>query len=139
VGRTESLDLLSRNLRARRHPSCSLLWANDPPHTPPAEIHIVSMRPRIALPLLLLTLTLCGLAQVTRGTPPLGSFSGGHSDVVNEANLNVHFTSPVIHKAGRGMPFTYDLSYDSSVYYAFTDPNTGVTSWQPVTNWGWRG
>jgi hypothetical protein len=62
-----------------------------------------------------------------------------HSDVVNEANLNVHFTSPVIHKAGRGMPFTYDLSYDSSVYYAFTDPNTGVTSWQPVTNWGWRG
>jgi len=35
--------------------------------------------------------------QVTTGTPPFGSFAGG-PDVVNLANLNSHWTFPVLHK-----------------------------------------
>jgi hypothetical protein len=67
------------------------------------------------------------------GTPPFGSFGGGPFDIVNLANLNVHFAVPIVHKAERGMPFTYDLSYDSSIWY----PSGGT--WAHVANWGWRG
>src|SRR6266516_6849199 len=74
-------------------------------------------------------------AQVATGTPPFGSFGGG-PDVINLANLNSHIAIPVIHKAGRGTNFTYDLSYDSSVWYPVT--TSGTTTWQPVPNWGWR-
>src|SRR4029077_6602422 len=44
---------------------------------------------------------------------------------------------PVLHKSGRGTDFTYDLSYDNSVWYPVTSGST--TSWQPVQNYGWRG
>jgi len=75
--------------------------------------------------------------QVSTGTPPFGSFGGGPFDTVNLGNLNVHFAIPVLHKAGRGMAFTYDLGYESSVWTPVT--SSGVTQWQPATNWGWRG
>jgi RHS repeat-associated protein len=75
-------------------------------------------------------------AQVTTGTPPFGSFGGG-PDVINLANLNSHIVVPVLHKPGRGTNFTYDLSYDSSVWYPASV--NGVQTWQPVINLGWRG
>src|SRR5260370_12793674 len=75
-------------------------------------------------------------AQVATGAPPFGSFGGG-PDGINLANLNSHITIPVLHKPGRGMNFSYDLSYDSSAWYPITSGST--TSWQPVFNWGWRG
>jgi RHS repeat-associated protein len=68
------------------------------------------------------------------GTPPFGSF-GGSPDVINLANLNAHWTIPVLHKPGRGTNFTYDLTYDSSVWYPVT--SNGTTTWQSVQNWGW--
>ena len=73
--------------------------------------------------------------QVSTGTPPFGSFGGGPSDTVNLGNLNVHFAIPVLHKAGRGVPFTFDLSYDSSIWYQGTV--NGTTQWVPTANWGW--
>ena len=76
-------------------------------------------------------------AQVVTGTPPFGSFGGGPFDTVNLGNLNVHFSIPVLRKAGRGMPFTYDISYDSSIWTQGV--SNGVTQWQSVTNLGWRG
>jgi RHS repeat-associated protein len=75
-------------------------------------------------------------AQVSTGLTPFGSFGGGPFDTVNTGNLNVHFAIPVLHKAGRGVPFSYDLSYDSSVWAPVTA--SGVTQWQPDSNWGWR-
>jgi RHS repeat-associated protein len=84
--------------------------------------------------LLLIASTAC--AQVETGTPPFGSFSGG-PDVVNLGNLNVHLSVPVINKSGRGTDFTYDLSYDTSVWYPVG--SSGSQTWQPVPNWGWRG
>jgi len=77
-------------------------------------------------------------SQVTTGAQLFGSFGGGPFDRVNLGNLNVHFSIPVVHKAGRGMPFTYDLSYDSSIWSP-VDPSTGNSGWTPVLNWGWRG
>jgi RHS repeat-associated protein len=75
-------------------------------------------------------------AQVKTGTPQFGSFGGG-PDVINLGNLNVHLTASVLHKKGRGTDFTYDLSYDTSVWYPVGA--SGNQSWQPVSNWGWRG
>jgi hypothetical protein len=71
-------------------------------------------------------------AQPATGLPPFGSFSGGTFDTVNNGNLNVHFQIPIGNKAGRGTPFAYTLTYDSSVWY----PTGGV--WMPVYNWGWK-
>jgi YD repeat-containing protein len=73
-------------------------------------------------------------AQVATGTPPFGSFGGG-PDVINLANLNSHIVVPVLSKAGRGGPFVYNLSYDTSVWNPVRSGST--TTWQPVTNWGW--
>ena len=86
----------------------------------------------VSVCLALLTAPL-GRAQVATGPVPFGSFSGGSFDAVNNANLNVHFAIPVISKAGRGLPFDYSLSYDTSVWY----PSAGA--WTTVANWGWRG
>src|SRR5207302_9833458 len=86
------------------------------------EISLQRSSPMLSRPFLLLVLLIVALApppasaQVATGTPPFGSFGGG-PDVVNLANLNSHLTIPVIHKPGRGTNFTYDLSYDSSVWY----------------------
>jgi len=73
-------------------------------------------------------------AQVTTGTPPFASIGGG-PDAINLGNLNAHLDVPVLSKAGRAMPFTYDLTYDTSVWAPIT--TGGVTSWNPVFNWGW--
>src|SRR5258708_33306606 len=92
---------------------------------------------RLIVPMVLFSFTLGQLeAQVPTGTPPFGSFGGG-PDVINLANLNSHIVVPVLHKPGRGTNFTYDLSYDSSVWYPVTSGST--TTWTPVLGWGWRG
>jgi hypothetical protein len=74
------------------------------------------------------------LGQTTTGVPPFSSVSGGPFDVINNANLNVHFQIPVINKAGRTLPFYYLLSYDSSVWYPAGA--SGNQTWVPVTGWG---
>jgi len=68
--------------------------------------------------------------------PPFGSFGGG-PDVINLANLNSHITVPVLNKPGRGTNFTYDLSYDSSIWYPVG--SSGSQVWTQVGGWGWRG
>ena len=77
-------------------------------------------------------------AQVDPGFPPFNSF-GGAPDIVNLGNLNVHYTIPILHKAGRGVNFAYDSTYDSSVWMPVASGSTA--SWQPVpnSNWGWGG
>jgi YD repeat-containing protein len=55
------------------------------------------------------------VAQVQPGTPPFTSLSGG-PDKVNLANLNVHQAFPIFHKPGRGLPFDFDLTFDSAFW-----------------------
>lgn len=75
-------------------------------------------------------------AQATTGTPPFGSYERDSFDSVNLANLNVHFAIPIIQKSGRGLPFRYTMSYDSSVWAPTTSGSS--KTWQPVnTSWGW--
>lgn len=75
------------------------------------------------------------MSQTPTGTPPFGSFAGG-PDVINLANMNAHYTIPVVNKAGRGLPFFLNLTYDSSVWTAVTSGST--ISWLPVSGWGWQ-
>ena len=72
----------------------------------------------------------------TTGMPPFGSFTGA-PDVIDLANLNTHLTIPILHKPGRGTDFSYDLNYDSSIWYPLG--SSGQQSWQPVGTWGWQG
>lgn len=62
------------------------------------------------------------------GTPPFGSFSGG-PDIVNLGNLNIHYSIPVLSKAGRGLPFVSNLSLESSIWVPVT--SNGTRSWTP--------
>jgi hypothetical protein len=74
--------------------------------------------------------------QVATGTPPFGTFAGS-PDVINLGNLNAHIVIPVVSKSGRGIPFVYQVTYDSSVWYPVG--SSGSQVWTPVSNWGWQG
>ena len=76
-------------------------------------------------------------AQVQTGVPQFGTFSSGGPDVINIGNLNVMLDIPVINKPGRGLPFSYDLVFNSSIWYPVT--SGGNTVWTPVSQWGWSG
>ena len=84
-----------------------------------------------------LTLALAGFSagQVATGSPALSSSGGGPFDVVDLGNLNVHMTVPILHKAGRGMPFSADLGYDSSIWTPTSVQ--GVLTWVPSATFGW--
>lgn len=73
-------------------------------------------------------------SQVT-GTPPLSTSSGGPFDSVDLANLDVHLTIPVFSRAGKGIPFVYNLVYDSLVWSPKN--SNGQQAWTPFSNWGW--
>ena len=73
--------------------------------------------------------------QPITGIPPLSSVAGGPFDTVNLANLDVHFTIPVFSRPGKGMPFSYSLTYDSLAWSP--QSATGAMAWTPVTGWGW--
>ncbi len=71
--------------------------------------------------------TTVALAGPTTGVPPFQSFGGG-PDIINLGNLNVHYSFPIFSRAGRGIPFSYALAYDTSVWH-----NSGSgTAWFPV-------
>jgi hypothetical protein len=76
-----------------------------------------------------------GMAQVPTGQPAFGSFAGG-PDVVDLSNLNVQLAVPIVNKAGRGTPFSYTLTFDTSVWYPAGVSGSQV--WTPVVNWGWQ-
>jgi RHS repeat-associated protein len=77
------------------------------------------------------------MAQVATGTYPYGTYDNLGRDTMNVGNLNVHFNFPVLNKTGRGIPFTYNVSYDSSIWMPV--PSGSSMVWQPVLNWGWGG
>ena len=77
------------------------------------------------------------VAQVATGSYQFGTFDNKGFDAINVGNLNVHFSLPVLNKSGRGLPFSYALSYDSSVWQPVT--SNGTTSWSPIAGFGWHG
>ena len=86
----------------------------------------------------LLVLVFCAStlwSQVATGTYPYGTFDKKGFDTINVGNLNAHFGIPIINKSGRGIPFRFNLGYDSSVWSPVT--TNGINSWVPSQNWGW--
>jgi YD repeat-containing protein len=77
-------------------------------------------------------------AQVQTGAYNFGTYSTTGPDVINIGNLNVLYNIPILNKAGRGLPLTYNLAYNSSVWYPVTLGSS--MTWQPTsTAWGWSG
>src|SRR5207247_10347630 len=96
----------------------------------------ISLKSAICAFAIALTWATSTSAQVATGTPSFGSFSGG-PDIINNANLNVHIAIPALNKAGRGLPFIYALSYDSSIWYPAGASGSQV--WTPVMTLGHSG
>ena len=84
-----------------------------------------SLRIALLSTLLVLAFACAAFGQVATGIPPFSSFSTGAFDIVNNANLNVHFKIPIINKPGRGLPFAYFMAHDNSL-------------WVPVVSGGMR-
>lgn len=98
-------------------------------------MHAILRRVSFAFALVLFAAVMQG--QVASGTYPYGTYDDLGFDSINVGNLNVLFSIPVLNKTGRGIPFSYALAYNSSVWYPVS--LNGVTSWQPVNGWGWQG
>ena len=86
----------------------------------------------------LFVLSNASLAQSASGFP-FASIGGGPFDTINMANLNVHFNIPIVNKAGRGLPFSYSLGYNSTVFAVISSPtSTNVQqSFIHSNQWGW--
>ncbi len=76
-------------------------------------------------------------AQVATGMYPYGTFDSKGFDTINVGNLNVHLSIPILTKPGRGIPFSYRLTFDNSVWQPVTV--NSAKYWEPVTGFGWHG
>ena len=82
--------------------------------------------------LLVLYCTLPVKAQGQTGTPPFSTaLSQDGPDVIDPANLNIHLAIPIFSRPGRGIPFSYSLGYDSTIWQAVGG------AWHPAPGWGW--
>ena len=79
---------------------------------------------------------LAQLGTCQTGTPPFSSASGG-PDAIDLGNLNIHFAVPFLSKAGRGLPLSYSMSYDSLLWSPVS--SSGQSVWTAMGNYGWRG
>ena len=96
-----------------------------------------SARGFVCSSILILLVASTAFSQVVTGLPQFASVGGGPFDAINLGDMNVHFAIPVFSKPGRGLPFNYSMTYDSSVWYPVG--SSGNQSWSPVSNWGWQG
>ena len=90
-------------------------------------------RMALACWVVLLISALSAAQDPATGLPPLGAFSGG-PDIVDLANLNVHLSIPVFSRAGKGLPFNYNLlmmaSYGRRLIQALqARGHRSVTAW----------
>ena len=83
------------------------------------------------------SLVCSAVAQAPSGSPPFTTFSGGAVDTINLSALNIHVDIPVMGKPGRGLAFTYILSFDNSFWSALNI--NGTQTWEPAGSFGWRG
>src|SRR5262249_53300820 len=80
-----------------------------------------------------------GIAQNTgTGIPRFGSFTGGTPfDVVNNQNLNVHFTLGLVSIATRSGAFSFAAINDSQMWKPINSVWTPATNAAGLPTWGW--
>lgn len=88
--------------------------------------------------ILAMAVSICTAQDVAVGTPALASLGGG-PDNINLGNLNASWVIPILNNPGRGLNMSYNLAYDSSIWYPVTSGSS--KAWQPVpsSNFGWQG
>ncbi|MGH9541655.1 MAG: RHS repeat domain-containing protein [Terriglobales bacterium] len=68
------------------------------------------------LTLLAFACSISASAQVATGAPPFATMASLPEGQINLANLNLHLVIPIVRKSGVGMPFSYALLFDSSIW-----------------------
>jgi YD repeat-containing protein len=74
-------------------------------------------------------------AQTATGVYAYGAFDTLGVDTINIGNLNTHLAFPILNKPGRGLPLSYNLTYDSTVWTPVT--SGGSTTWTLAPGAGW--
>ncbi len=93
------------------------------------------LRPVFRFALLLFATSFPLYAQDTQfGLPPFGSFEDGKFDIVNELNLNVLFSIPILSTPGRGAAFRYSISFNNPAFAVAPNPQ-GFAAWTSVGGW----
>ena len=77
------------------------------------------------------------LSQVATGLYNFGAFDNLGFDTVDRGSLNVHFSIPILNKAGRGLPFQYTLVYDGLIWSPVS--SGGSVLWSPDASFGLHG
>ncbi|HYX52838.1 MAG TPA: hypothetical protein VE783_05260, partial [Candidatus Limnocylindrales bacterium] len=95
-----------------------------------------SARNSLLIALFLLAVPVMNFGQAASGTPPFSDITGS-PDKVDLGNLNVHMDFPVFNKNGRGLPFSFGLGNDSSLWVPVASGSS--TFWEPLNTFGWVG
>jgi hypothetical protein len=92
---------------------------------------------RALLFVMLVSLSPLLTAQAPTGFPRFASMQSAGFDTINQGDLNVNFSIPIVSKPGRGLAFSPMLSYNGLIWV-----NLGY-AWAPAVdqngspNWGW--
>jgi RHS repeat-associated protein len=101
------------------------------------SVNFVNQLPLAALCAALLLVASPASGQVGTGITPFASMAPSTFDQVNMGSGNVFFSVPVVNKRGQGMPFTYSLVYNNSIWTPSSV--SGTNTWTPAQGWGWGG
>jgi RHS repeat-associated protein len=89
------------------------------------------MRKLFPLLLVMIFATAINAQNYNAGIPRFGSFDTDGFDTINNQNLNVNFTIPIMNSPGRGLNLNLGLSYNSSIW------SKVGSAWTPDPTWGW--
>src|SRR5258708_36267615 len=87
-----------------------------------------------SLTLTVLTASADAQTQQT-GLPQFGSLESGGFDAINHQNLNVGFSIPIVSNPGRGMPYSFAITYNSLIWVLNGSGSTWT--WQLLGS-GWN-
>jgi RHS repeat-associated protein len=87
---------------------------------------------------LLTTLLIPAAVLAQTGLPPFGSFTQGDFDTINNQNLNVYFSIPIVSSAGRGLPLNLSLVNNSLLWQVTGGVWTPVVDSSGNFTWGWQ-
>src|SRR5277367_2026796 len=93
---------------------------------------------RKLLLLILVALSPTVLFAQALGLPSFGSFTPGGFDTVNNQDLNIYFSIPIVSSTGRGLPLNLSLTNNSLVWQNYGGLWFPTVDFSGNPTWGWQ-